>query len=269
MKRKIIPILVALLIAVLITTPVFANDTNVIVEASEITIEGETASGTVTITCEAEADSGFINTAWASSNAWYEVYLGSTLQESGNSPVASSDSGWFWSPASADASQTFEWTYEMTDCGEYYFLQGGEGEADFSTIWPTSSGGSDADSESDLTVVREPEPFAGDAPSWYPNKSMFYLWFGGLFDFNWVDGNALPFIDQQSDGYWNSIPYNLRVVIPEGTEVTGGYCLQLVKNNGGFTFRNINGTPMAFSNPVTIYQMIDGEWVEIASQMDF
>jgi len=114
-----------------------------------------------------------------------------------------------------------------------------------------------------------PQPIGDIGPSWLPTPSTFTLRFGGQFSYNWIGGNTLPAIDQVSDGYWNSIPYELRVVIPEGTEVFGGYCLQLCKSNGAFTFRNIDGSPIGFSNPVVIYQMVDGEWVELGQYLDF
>lgn len=108
-------------------------------------------------------------------------------------------------------------------------------------------------------------PAPVDGPSWMPTQNQFTLWYGGIESYNWIDGNSLPAIDQTASGHWNGVSFNMRVVIPEGTQVYGGYCLRLCQINGELSLRALDGGTMTFSNPIRIYLLVDGEWVEIGS----
>jgi len=105
-------------------------------------------------------------------------------------------------------------------------------------------------------------PWGPSAPSWLPVLNQFSLWYSGIESYNWIDGNTLPAIDRTANGFWNGVPYTMRVIIPEGTEVYGGYCLRLVYGPDGLTLRPLDGGTMTFSNPVSISLLVDGEWVE-------
>jgi len=105
-------------------------------------------------------------------------------------------------------------------------------------------------------------PWGPSAPSWLPVLNQFSLWYSGIESYNWIDGNTLPAIDRTANGFWNGVPYTMRVIIPEGTEVYGGYCLRLVYGPDGLTLRPLDGGTMTFSNPVSISLLVDGEWAE-------
>lgn len=277
MKKRLITILAALLMAVLITTPALADD---------LVLENKNPTDWTVIEDGIQA-----NLNYNPAGPLFNYYLTGTVGE-GNTgysliyyadPWPGSNPGALIGTGASDSSGNIEFS------GSAEFPNGIPVDTDANypdgaKVWLLPSDCYDPDTnavikwqpgrylfEYELITYQKtvPQPFAGTGPSWLPTPSTFTLRFGGQFSYNWIDGNTLPAIDQVSDGYWNGIPYTLRVVIPEGTVVTGGSCMQLVKSNGAFTFRNIDGTPITFSQPVTVYQLIDGEWVEIASQTEF
>jgi hypothetical protein len=252
-------------------SPPSGGDAETEVSLSEITIDPVsdtyytsdtvTASGTVTITSTAEA-SGFFGMAYAESYAYYSVESpsGDTVA-SGSQSAADS-----WGFDDADASQVYSWTstpFELTEDGDYIITQGGTAYAAWST-WFDGDSSSDADSVLLALPVIVPDSSPSySVPDWDAGPSQFSLWVGGMHSYNWIDGNALPAIDLEAKAYWNGTCYDLKIVIPEGTEVHGGYCLKFAVKDGSPVFVPITHGAMAFSNPVTVYEKQDGAWVEI------
>lgn len=277
MKKRIITILIALMIAVLTVTPVLADD--LVLEnknpADWSVIEGDGIQANLNYNPTGpQFDYHLIGAVSEVSTYYSLIYYADPWP--GNNPGALIGTG------ASDGSGNIDF-YGSTDLGDIP----ADTDANYENgakVWLIPSICYDPDTntvikwqpgrylfEYELITYQEtaPQPVGGVGPSWLPTPSTFILRFGGQYTYNWIDGNTLPAIDQVSDGYWNGIPYTLRVVIPAGTEVFGGYCLQLCKKDGVFTFRNIDGTPIGFSNPVIIYQMVDGEWEVIGEYLDF
>lgn len=63
--------------------------------------------------------------------------------------------------------------------------------------------------------------------------------------------------------------HTLKVVIPEGTIVDNGeldqFQFSVLMLHDKLKFGPTNFINVTFSNPVTVYELIDGEWVEIAN----
>jgi len=268
-KRLFIGLITALVAIVLVAAPVLAGDPPpVSVELSDIEIEGGhdegtvvTASGTITIAAKTDARL-WIGLALAMSEAGYGVVdPDGQLVDSGENSESDVDIGLF---PEADASQVFEWesTFKLRESGLYSISHLGLA----STYWIGLFGlGADFAEGSLSTTWRVDPPMLTDpwqqgdgfqvmVATWNSHET--YSWEGG-----YRDGHVLgEAIDQVGVNY----PRPLRLVIPAGTIVNEGGVVastfSVKYQCGGLVFHPTNIT---FSNPVTVYEFVDGEWVEL------
>jgi hypothetical protein len=235
-----------------------------------------TASGTVDIVCVATAHGNPSVEAHASSDAFYTVTgPDSTVIDSGNSPVSSDDYGSEEDPtATADASQTYDWssTFTLNQEGQYTVEQGGSYEASTSDSEGQIDSMAGAGSNSvTITAVTAPPPvvhtvvISPEQPWWYPCHQLFTLGVGGYVQYRWIDGpdgNKLPAIEQTGMTAWMGVFTEMKVVIAEGTQVTGAHYLNVNYYDGHVILRTIGG-PIAFSVAPQFYIFQDGTWVEV------
>jgi hypothetical protein len=147
MKKLFIAFGLALLALVILAAPTLAycpSDASADVDCGEIDVtDSEPAVGTTitfsgTVTIDASSTTGYMGfvVAAASSNGWYEIRdPDGNVVASGNSPLHDT-SGWYppfyewpgYSPYTADASQTYTWSAEITVelVGDYVAEHGGE-----------------------------------------------------------------------------------------------------------------------------------------------
>ena len=146
MKKLAIALVIALIATVVVAVPTLAwggggdkNDAEASVDCGEINVTDDspavgttiTFSGTVDITASASKRS-ICAYAYAYSNAWYEIYdPDGILIFSGNQDF--DDWDWaLWGCASADASQTYNWSQDVYVAlvGDYIAEHGGEAYAE-------------------------------------------------------------------------------------------------------------------------------------------
>ncbi|MDH5695089.1 MAG: hypothetical protein OEZ00_00550 [Dehalococcoidia bacterium] len=82
----------------------------------------------------------------------------------------------------------------------------------------------------------------------------------------WVEDSTV--LAKDAEVTWRSWGNQYKVFIPEGTELIGSpgqqtYFLEVSVNNYYPTYVNLNPRDLKFSNPVTISELIDGEWSPI------
>lgn len=262
MKKKLLfLIMAALLAAILIVTPVLADDVDV--EVSDIEVSGPTyygatvtVSGSVTITAEADSDVwGWWDYANAGSSAYYEITNGAAVISQDSNDLYDSDSG-PWG-ASASASQTYNWSYTFfVGQGEYNITQGGEAFAESFAHWWFLTYGYEYDGDIDSVSL---SLMGSRAPGWYDNGSFELV----VQDFT-NNHTCYPLSNGMLVGgvsHFAGVPgvCSLKVVIPEGTVVSNTRLLIRYTPGYGveepFSFSNDD---CEFSQPVTIYKVIGG-----------
>ena len=292
MKKKILISLILTLVMLLSSAgAVFAGDTDISVEVSDIEVttvwspdiwwmnslygynywEGTVVnvSGRVDITCSSEASSsGFYTEAEASAESKIIVKVvcpdGTVVyKDIDKSQMFDQDSGLFWSDAEADASQSLDVNFNLylNNQGEWVVLTKGEAEASWEEyswfIWGWGESGYSSDRDSDrvvLSVWRVP-----DLPiPWMANGFTVYI--NDEYT-NWKSSNWITILSRELESEIVLSADGITVEIPEGTVVNGNaLCLanSLGVNylNGKIYFDNAN---ISFSNPVKITDSETGE----------
>ena len=258
----------------LVATPIFANDADVTVTVSDITVTGDnqqggqaTASGTVTVTSTASDTSGNPKIAYSAGEAEYSVTApDETLLASASTHDADMDVNFGRHAADASSTSTvvLPWSYPFVgnQLGDYTFTQSGAGLAGYLGSWPDFS-------TKTVTKVWKVVPrrtLTQLGWEWGPAQNKFSIWCGGIYSYNWSDGHStLPVINLTTTAWWNGTQTTLKFVIQEGTVVTGDYCLRALATPSGVQLSTLNGGKMTFSNPVVISKLVDGKWIEVAS----
>lgn len=230
-----------------------------------------TASGIVFIEVTAHAEGSSSVEAHASSTAYFTVTdPDSIVIDSGSQHKEASETGGEDKIADADASQIYEWssTFTLDKEGKYVIVQGGEWET--STSGPgdgdyESGSGSATDSVVVTAVLRPPAQPQTFGVEWQPGISYFVLRVGEYRIYPWTDGprgNTLPYIEQTGTTRWYGESYQMKVIIPEGTQVTGAHYLSVNYYQGHLILRTIGG-PIAFSNAIQIFILQGGNWVQV------
>lgn len=272
MRRLILSAGLALILLFSLCSVALASDPlDVQVEVSDIVVVGDpwvgntiTASGTVTIiaTSDAPLKTLQVSYAEAESDASFTVTdpNGITVDSGANSE-SDDDDGWkltkkLSDPASADASQTLTWSSDiyLNQAGDWVITQGGEASAEWATyflIWRTGHAEESDAATCSLTITAYIQTFGYGAnlnlttPQGF-NQS-FHETFGDTWTWRGEDG------------------YQYVLYMPDGTEITGYNGNEL----GNVFITVCNGVvtilpPWAqFSQPVTIYQVVNGELVEL------
>lgn len=270
MKRTKFFLAALLAVVLLLAVPMAAlaeDPPEVEVSDVEVTGSGEvgtevTASGTVTITVDAESNDFGVDNAYAESEAGYTVTgPDSTIIDSNGQYVDDFDQGIFG--AEASASQTYEWStsFTITDVGEYVIEHGGYA---FYATWcsffgfPYNYDSDYAGNSASVTIMgkRTPAP----VPTWF-DDGRFEIVIGG-FQFShkgyvW-DGTTLPDeINQKGTANGRTVSVN----IPAGTTVDGTDRMFITYNpfagtddDGDYYGAVVVELPKnaTFSNPVTI-----------------
>ncbi len=281
-KRILVALAVALLAVVLVASPIFASGVHVEINVSAPTVTGDNqqggtavASGVVTVHAWSSDTSGSPKSAYAEGEAGYSITApdGTPLFSGTQSNSVWDFNQWGWQGnANADVTINYNWSQavELNQIGEYLIANYGEGYANYlagNFHWTYVVSDSDGDSK---VIVWEVSPrvtqFA--PPCWYPIPTQFSIWCGGVHSFDWVDGNdrsILPAINLVTTARYNGTETTLKFVIPEGTVVTGDYCVKVLAPPDKLNITTLNGGHMTFSNPLVISELINGEWVEIIS----
>jgi len=271
-KKRILTITISLLIAVMVATPCFANDTLILENKDPVTwtVIEDTIQATVTYTPAGETfDYSLTGVVGGLGVSYSLIYYADPWPGDNPGALLGEGTSDVLGNIAFDGSLDFPVGLPIEPDKNY---------PDGAKIWLVTSDDYNPDTnamtgwdptaylyESNLITYKYAKPYASSTPSWFPVLNQFSLWYGGIESYNWIDGNALPAIDRTASGFWNGVSYTMRVVIPEGTEVYGGYCLRLVYGPDGLTLRPLDGGTMTFSNPVTISTLVNGEWVETSN----
>lgn len=178
----------------------------------------------------------------------------------------------------AVAGQDYTWSSEfvLSTAGDYVITQGGTAEATTSDESGTIDDVVDDPGPVSVTItaVELPPPVVvtttvprpnNEGAPWYPVKSLFTLAVGGYTQYGWTDGlngNTLPAIEQTGTTHWLGETTVMKVVIAEGTQVTGSHYLRVNYYDGHLILRTIGG-PIAFSIAPQFFIFQDGVWVEV------
>jgi len=247
------------------------DDANASVDCGEINVTDDspavgttiTFSGTVTIVSTAENNKNYSllggATAHAESNAWYIIYDPEGIKLAwGNSSKDDDSAAWWFLDASADASQTYNWSAEIPVelVGDYLAEHGGTADAEYGhwcLFWDYTDGSASASCSSSRTVTARA---AVTAPG-YRSPYLFIVLPDGSKHFFPSDGWGDPTSDGivytdgtwqveipagtiiQLDGEWHRITY---LDVDSQGNVTGKY------NAGGSTV----ATDIGLSQPMTI-----------------
>lgn len=277
MKKRIATIVISLLIAVMVVTPCLADDLLLENKNPDWTVIEDNIQATVTYTPVGQHfDYSLVGTVGETDTDYSLIYYGDPWP--GNNPGA------FLGEGTSDVEGSIEFEGSVT-IHEGLPIAPDENYPEGAKLWLVPS--EDYDPESNAMtawnqasylyeynlITYEYKDFTdysedmGPAP-WQPTNASFTLWVGGMTSIDWVEYGILPSVDVVTETYWNGVLHTLRIVIPEGTEVGGGYCLHLCYD-GGLSLCSMNAQAMTFSNPVTMYEFVDGEWVEIFSATGF
>lgn len=271
MKRLIISTGLALvLLFSLCSVALAGSGEEVSVTCSDIVVVGDpwvgntiTASGTVTIIATATTTGNILTTgtAEADSTAYYEVTdpNGSPVASGGTlspSVVSDSDTGWWKFAAEADASQEYNWSTDiyLNQAGDWTITQGGDASAEWARylfgIWRTTHAEESDAATRSLTINAYIRTFDTGATLNLGSPQNIGQAFHQTFGNTWT---------------WSEGGNTYVLYMPDGIEVTGydgnelGN-LYITITNGVVTFF----PPwVQFSQPVTLYQVLNGELVEL------
>ena len=280
MKKLVIAFIIALLATAVIAIPAMAwgggcgdqDDASASVDCGEINVTDDspvvgttiTFSGTVTIVSTAENNKNYSilggATAYAESNAWYIIYDPEGVKMAwGNSYMDDESVGWWFLDASADASQTYNWSAEIPVelVGDYLAEHGGEAYAEYGhwcLFWDATDGTASASCSVQRTVTSRSGVVASTS---YSHPYLVIELPDGSKHFFSSDGWGDPTTEDivYTDGIW-------QVEIPDGTgiELDGEWHRTTyldVDSEGNVTGRyNAGGSTVAtdigLSQPMTI-----------------
>jgi hypothetical protein len=176
MKKLWIALAMAMVALIMVASPALAwcppnQDAEASVDCGEVNVTDDspvigttiTFYGTVTIVSTAENNKDYSivggPTAYAESNAWYVIYdPEGCIIASGNSYMDDEELAWWFFNASADASQTYNWSQDVYVAlvGDYLAEHGGEAYAEYGhwcLFWDSTDGTASASCSASRTVT--------------------------------------------------------------------------------------------------------------------
>jgi hypothetical protein len=280
MKKRIITMAVAFLLAMLVATPVFAGGgEKTDVQITTPTVTGEPVNGT---TVTVSGSISVIAEAWNNSILPYASALGSASYEiidPGSNTVASgsqssSDFDWGLFHANANGDMTYDWSTPvyLGSLGMYTVNQQGSAEASYGNklLWWLIQRGYSCSSGEDTFqfLCQEFDPLVHDGFYVYSQTDGFYVacQSGGNYMLHMWDGIMSRTLKDSVDQTGKGVE-TIRIVIPVGTVVNKDGCLcenfRVDYIGGQLSF---SPSWITFSQPVTIYLLQDdGTWSTLAT----
>jgi len=272
LKKKFVIALALVLVLMLVTAvPALAwggESIDVSLELSEINIDsipmtGDVVivSGTVTITSVAEC-SGFLAVAGASSEASVSID-GSPVGSISESDI---DAGWFNAEANANLIYPWEVYYSTQPLVEYTVTHSGFADAWWARLFPRAHYGSNSVFDSVSATFTGAEEIDTYRCGGVEGSQFLIVLFDDRYyeGVAWEDGQQSQTLGEPACvvGRDNGATYKLE--IPEGTEVSlpSGFHASYLEMT---SFGNFSPSQMDFSQPVTVSELVNEEWVEVAS----
>jgi hypothetical protein len=270
LKKRILSIavvLIAIVSTLIFSIPAFAHDGDADAHVDpNLVIVTENPNGTVTVSgtieTEAEAEahrSGHTSYTETETSGWYSVNGVITVIGTNSN----SDSG---SYPSSDSTYDYTWSKTLTLPGDYSVRQGGTAYAEWSNAHDSDD---DYDSHQSALAIFKIKPklptnLPQNEDGWYSDGAFGLRVGSSVTAVKWTGKDTLPAIEQMG----SLSGFTLKVVFVAGTTISPEGKLSKFSvyklPDGRLIFGPDTSMTVQFSNPVTVYELQSGKWVQIA-----